>query len=229
MIRIGTNYGGWLIPEKNSLNKDSIIYSGGVGEDISFDIKMQSIYKCNSILLIDPTQRAKKHYEECKKYFDDKTYKFTGNIQNDYYKEIQNETPDFNKISYSDIGLWNKKDTLKFYKQTNENYVSQSLVDNMFGTKYDIVNVDSIKNLMEQNNHTHIDLLKLDIEGAENIVLKQMLDDKIYPKYLCNEFDLFIKNKDTDNSTKNLIHRLMKSGYKLLANENMNITFEYTK
>jgi hypothetical protein len=99
----------------------------------------------------------------------------------------------------------------------------------MFGSNYDIVEVDSIKNIMLKNNHKKIDLLKLDIEGAENIVLEQMLDDNIYPKYLCIEFDLLIKNKDNNNSTKNIIHRLLNQGYKIIINDNLNITFEYTK
>jgi hypothetical protein len=87
----------------------------------------------------------------------------------------------------------------------------------MFGTKYDIVKVDTIQNLMKINNHTHIDLLKLDIEGAEINVINKMLDDKIYPKYILVEFDLLLKNKDFENSTKTLIKRmLMTNIYKIL-------------
>ena len=47
MLKLGTNYGGWSIPKNIKLNKDSIVYSGGVGEDISFDIKLQSKYIFN--------------------------------------------------------------------------------------------------------------------------------------------------------------------------------------
>ena len=73
---------------------------------------------------------------------------------------------------------------------------------------------------------TNIDLLKLDIEGAENIVLNQMLDDKIYPKYLCIEFDLFINKKDSNDSTRKIVNRLLMNGYKILVNDKFNITFE---
>jgi hypothetical protein len=38
-LRLGTNYGGWIIPKDNNLTQKSIVYSAGVGEDISFDIK----------------------------------------------------------------------------------------------------------------------------------------------------------------------------------------------
>lgn len=224
MLRLGTNYGGWIIPKDNNLTHKSIVYSAGVGEDISFDIKLQSKYGCN-ILLIDPTEKATKHVNECIKYFNDKSFKFTGGIQNDYYSQIQNEKPDFNKIEYKNIGLWNKADTLKFYKQDNDNYVSQSLINGMFGEKYDIIEVNSIKNIMKSQGHTHIDLLKMDIEGAENIVLEQMLNDEIYPDILCIEFDLLIKNKDKYNSTKKIVERLQSCGYKILKNDKLNITF----
>jgi len=224
--KLGTGYGGWYVPENMSLNENSIIYSAGVGEDISFDLLLQCKYNCN-IMLIDPTLKAIKHFDEVKQYYNSKQL-FTGNIQNDYYSCIQLLHPNFNKFTYMNIGLWNKKDDLKFYKQTNENYVSQSLVENMFGQKYDIVPVDSIKNIMEQHGHTHIDLLKLDIEGAEIVVINQMLDDNIYPTYILIEFDLLLKNKDENNTTKKLIERLiLTEKYKILKNDKLNITFTY--
>ena len=86
--------------------------------------------------------------------------------------------------------------------------------------------VDSIKNIMEQQNHRHIDLLKLDIEGAEIETVNQMLDDKIYPTYLLIEFDLLLKNKDPYDKTKKLISRLiLEENYTILKNDNLNITF----
>ena len=52
-----------------------------------------------------------------------------------------------------------------------------------------------------------------------------MLDCNIYPKYLCIEFDLYLKRKDIDNKTQKLIDRLVQVGYKVLKNDNFNITF----
>ena len=96
----------------------------------------------------------------------------------------------------------------------------------MFGQTYDVVEVDSIKNIMEQQGHSHIDLLKLDIEGAEIETVNQMLDDEIYPTYVLIEFDLLLKNKDPGNTTKQLIERMItREDYKMLKNDNLNITF----
>ena len=224
MERLGTNYGGWYVPKNMELNENSIIYSGGVGEDISFDIKIQEKYKCN-IFLIDPTEKALIHFNEVKEYYKNGR-QFLGNIQKDYIQSIQNNKPDFSKFYYFNIGLWNCHDKLKFYKQNNKNYVSQSLIENMFTQEYDEVNVTTIKALMEEKKHKTIDLLKLDIEGAEIEVIQQMLDDKIFPKYILIEFDLFLKKKDPGNKkTNDLISRLLSLNYIILINDNFNITF----
>lgn len=224
MDKLGTDYGGWLIPKNISLNENSIVYLGGAGEDISFDLKLQDKYNC-WIVIIDPTKKAIKHYEEVKLFYKDNNFKFTGNIQKDYIQNIKNLNINFNKIIFLDMGLYNKKDLLKFYKQDNPNYVSQSLENNMFGINYDVVKVDTIKNIMNQLNHNNIDLLKLDIEGSECDVLDKMLDDNILPKYLCIEFDLLLKNKDFNKKTEKIGKRLESFGYKILKNDNFNITF----
>mgnify|MGYP001242513340 FL=1 len=227
MERIGTIYGGWYLPIKINLNEDSIVYSAGVGEDISFDLKLQSKYKCN-IFLIDPTSRSKIHYKEVKQYYIDNIFNFTGNTQIDYYTHIHNIKPNFDKILYIDKGLWSCVDRLKFYKQENKKNVSQSLIPNMFGNEYDEVDVLTIKDLMNKYDHKNIDLLKLDIEGAEIEVLNNMLDNNIYPKYILVELDLYLKKKDNDNLTKKLIDRLTESNYKIIMNDRMNITLERT-
>jgi len=223
MNRLGTTYGGWIIPD--NMNDIRVVYCGGVGEDISFDIKLQSKYDCN-IILIDPTLKSKKHYEECIRYFKDKSFKFTGGIQPDYYMSIENENPNFDKFTYVDKGLWNEKATLKFYSQDVDEYVSKSLIDGMFSDKYEMVDVDTIKNIMTSLGHDHIDLLKIDIEGAEIKVVNAMLDDGIHPRYVCIEFDLFLKDKDPDQLTEKLINRLCAHGYTIIANDTMNITFK---
>ena len=222
--RLGTSYGGWVIPKDLNLSSESVVYSAGVGEDISFDLLISEKYDSN-IFLIDPTHRAKVHYDEIFLYFYAGDWKFSGDIQQDYHKIIGKLNPNIEKIKYIDLGLWDKKDVLKFYKQDNTESVSQSFIDNMFGSQFDEVNVDSIKNIMELNDHKNIDLLKLDIEGAEIKVLDKMLDDNIYPKYLCIEFDLYLKGVDTNDGTKRIAQRLNDCGYEVLFDEQLNVTF----
>ena len=47
MERLGTKYGGWHVPKVMDLDKDSIIYSAGVGEDVSFDLLLSDKYGSN--------------------------------------------------------------------------------------------------------------------------------------------------------------------------------------
>ena len=224
MEKLGTEYGGWYVPIDIKLDENSIVYSAGVGEDISFDLLISNKYNSN-IILIDPTQKAKKHFTEVISYYKNKI-PFTGNIQKDYYEKIKNLNPNLEKITYLDIGLWNKCDKLKFYRQHNPSYVSQSLIEGMFGLNYDIVIVDTIKNIMTKLNHDKIDFLKLDIEGSEINVLDQMFNDNIYPKYLCVEFDLMLKNKDNYSLSQKLISKIVNDfNYKILINDKLNITF----
>lgn len=222
-FKLGTNYGGWALPKGVALNESSIVYSGGVGEDISFDILLSSLFN-PTIILIDPTKKSIKHFDECKEYFKSKK-PFTGSIQPDYLPYLQISKPNFDKIHFEPIGLWNEKTTLRFYKQDNPAYVSQSLIKGMFGQQYDEVPVDTIKNIMTKYNHTSIDLIKLDIEGAEVSVINNMLDDNIFPKYVCLETDLRNKNKDNDNSTDKLFRRLNENNYALIHTDGQNATF----
>jgi FkbM family methyltransferase len=228
MQKIGTEYGGWWVPKNLLLNENSIVYSGGAGEDISFDLNLQDKYNC-WIIIIDPTKRAKTHYKEVQQFYKDNNFKFTGDIQKDYIQNIKNLNVDFNKIVFLDIGLYTRKDLVKFYRQDNQKYVSQSLENNMYGNNYDLVKVNTVKNIMNELNNSNIDLLKLDIEGSECDVLNKMLDDKIFPQYLCIEFDLLLKNKDINKKTQKIYERLISFGYKMLKNDSLNITFELVK
>ena len=113
MEKLGTNYGGWIIPKNIALTPESIIYSVGVGEDISFDLLLSDRYNCK-IYLIDPTKRAKKHYLEIQDYYDSKDWRFSGDIQRDYKGQIETLNPNFKNIYYINVGLWDKEGELKF-------------------------------------------------------------------------------------------------------------------
>lgn len=45
------------------------------------------------------------------------------------------------------------------------------------------------------------------------------------PNYVLVEFDLFLKRKDTDNSTQRIVQRILDCNYTMLKNDNCNITF----
>ena len=101
-------------------NEDSIIYSAGVGEDISFDLLLSDKYKSH-IYMIDPTERALKHYESIYEGYKGNDWDFSGqDIQKDYWGIINELRPNLKKMYYVKKGLWKGRDIMKFYKQENE-------------------------------------------------------------------------------------------------------------
>ena len=229
MERFGTIYGGWMIPKDIDLDTNSIIYSGGVGEDVSFDLAIHERYRCN-VVLIDPTKRSIRHWKEIQKYYKDKESfkKFNGSIEDDYLPRINALTPDFSKFTYVPQAIGIKKGVQKFFKPKNRRYVSHSLIRAMASGQFDLVPVNTLDRIMNANGHTHIDILKLDIEGSEVAVLNDMLDKEIYPRYLCVEFDLVLKKKDRDRKKTNaLLKRLKKCGYTVIDSTTAwNMTFK---
>jgi FkbM family methyltransferase len=224
--RMGTDYGGWVIDKVMHLNQESIVYSGGVGEDISFDLLLSHEYN-PWIVLIDPTKRAIDHFECLRDHYTAGQHNLPEIVSNEYKSIIQSTNPHFDKFIYEPVGLWSENKLLMFYEPINKAHVSHTFIPDMYD-KSGMVDVPActIKSLMMKHGHTHIDLLKIDIEGSEIEVINNMLDDNIFPTYLCIEFDLFLKRKDPHNLTKTCIERILQNGYTLVHNENMNITFK---
>ena len=84
------------------------------------------------------------------------------------------------------------------------------------------VPVKTLNTIMNELNHSHIDLLKIDIENVECDVLEKMLEDKIYPRYLSVDFDLMNHDK---NRCHYVINKLIMNDYKLIKNTGQDMTF----
>lgn len=229
--QFGTNYGGFYYPTNlDGLDKNSIIYCVGAGEDISHDIEIAKKLHSN-VYIFDPTPKSIDHVNfvkdvmrGTKKPINNKRY---GGGDPKYWDKILYNRIDPNKVIFETYGLYTRNDTLKFYKPTNNNYVSHSVVDGMKSKDFIIVEVKDLQTIMKKFNHTTIDLLKIDIEGCECDVLEKMLDDKIKPKYLSVDFDLGWHGeriKDRERCMK-VIERLQTEGYKILHNEGSDYSF----
>jgi FkbM family methyltransferase len=159
--RIGTRYGGWTIPA-HLIDGNSVCYCVGCGEDISFDLGLIEQFQCQ-VFAFDPTPRAIEYVK-------------THTAGNPHYH-------------FSPLGLWDKADRLKFYVPSNPEHVSHSLLNLQKTAEYIEVPVQRLSSIMENNGHTRLDLLKLDIEGAEYKVLDSIIADEIGIGVLCVEFD----------------------------------------
>lgn len=210
--RLGSEYGGWVFP-KGLLNEDSICYFAGAGTDISFDLEVAKKYQ-PKIFIFDPTPGAIEHFEATKKGILAGLEMFT---QGKKYKYPSEKTA-FEHIQFLDYGVWNKDDVLKFYVPAKKEYISHSVKNLNKTSDYFDAKVKSLSSIMKELGHDHIDLLKIDIEGAEYEVLDDLVDQNIPVRAICVEFDEnFMKNIDSDYLKRitNTVQKLKNSGYKL--------------
>ena len=233
IIFLGTKYGGWsFFDNKNLINK--YIISAGLGEDASFDIELINKYKCK-IIVVDPTPRAIRHYNEIINNAGNskiKPYNNEGKQNVDSYDLKSINKKNFILIDSALYDVSNKK--IKFYSPPNKNHVSHSIIN--FQNKYQkntdfiMVNTITLKKIIEKFNITNLEMIKLDIEGAEIEVIENMRYIKIYPNQILVEIDE--KNKIDKISVErfNKINNLLiKNNYELIDTENQFPNFLYLK
>ena len=129
-----------------------------------------------------------------------------------------------NQIHYVNKAAWIKEERLKFYSPDNERSVSHSLIPGIKGgSRYiEVESVDIVEEILklEQLKNKKIDILKMDIEGAEVEVLQHLLDSKIYPKQLIVEYDkLASAQRQWINEVEKLHERLLGIGYKVITKD----------
>ena len=212
-IRLGSPYGGWSIPQ-NLLNCDSICYSAGAGEDISFDLALSQKFKCK-VNIFDPTPRAFEHFNKLK-----------NNITIGLQMPINNSTSNFycakiediDRLFFFQFGIWNIDEEVKFYSPQNSQDVSHSIQNLQHTSKYFFGKVYRLSSIMKASNYNWIDLLKLDIEGCEYDVIDNIIFENIIIYCLCIEFHAEKNNYNKKNISKinEYINKLISIGYALI-------------
>jgi FkbM family methyltransferase len=215
--RIGTTYGGWSIPV-DLLNSDSVCYLAGAGEDISFDVGIVNKFNCK-VYILDPTPRAYSHFNLLIQNTQKGLNTPVNNEPGQLYNLLQDNT---DKLNFLKIGLWSGCGEIKFFEPQNFSHVSHSALNLQNTQKYFIGKVKKLSELMKELNHDYLDLLKIDIEGAEYEVIKSIIQDKIQIKVICVEFDE--ANYRLDNKyllrINNSLKALFRVGYRIIDYDN---------
>ncbi|EDX74631.1 methyltransferase, FkbM family protein [Coleofasciculus chthonoplastes PCC 7420] len=194
--KIGSDYGGWVVPT-NLIKPDWVCYCAGVGEDITFDLGIIERFSCN-VFAFEPTPRAKK---------------YVGKIA------VNNK-----KFHFYQIGLWSKDSIQKFFVPTNPRFVSHSILNLSETQDFFEANCQRLSTIMQNLEHEKIDLLKMDIEGAEHEVLKSLIEDNIDIKVIGVEFEPMSFLKVIISTFK-----LMSYKYSLVSIDGRNYTFIKTQ
>ncbi len=182
----GSESEGWCVAS-NILSPGSIVYSIGIGDDVSFDLSLIDRYGVN-VYAYDPTPESIEWVARQKL---PDTFHFYGK------------------------GLAHYDGVAHFYRHKKETNICHSMslrketVQNAIEAP-----VERLKTLCKENNHTEIDLLKMDIEGAEYEVLDDILQSDIKIGQILVEFHHRFKSIPP-RITKNAIANLNKLGYKI--------------
>ena len=195
--RLGSDYGGWYTPAFD-LGPESIVYSAGVGQDITFDEAL--IKRCGcTVHGFDPTPAAM-----------------------DFIADRRSKETLSPKFIFNGVGLWNEATTLKFFAPKTRGWVGSYSALNLQGTEDSImVPVKPLSVLMQERGHSHLDLLKIDIEGAEYRVIDEIIRKEIPVRWLCVEFDQPVPFWTTNN----MLGRLRESGFRLCSVDRWNFVF----
>jgi FkbM family methyltransferase len=212
-----SEYGGWIIPT-DQLNGNSVCYLAGAGEDISFDLALANRFHCH-VFIFDPTPRAKKHFILVREATMNGE-RVSINTKGEFYEGTK-ETMDY--LHFEEIGLWIKSETLKFFAPQDSTHVSHSISNIQQTDKFFLAPVDRLSNIMMHHHHRSLDVLKLDIEGAEFGVIDSLIEDKLLIKILCIEFH---PGPNGDLSRiQTALEKLEQNGYRVVARDRLDFTF----
>lgn len=185
----GNTYGGfYLCPE--FVDENSVIYSFGIGEDISFDNTIIKNHNC-SVFGFDPTPKS--------------------------INWVKNQKVS-DKFHFYEFGISDKNEAIEFYLPKNPEHVSGSIIiqKNIDVTKKINVEMKSLRHIMNELGHQHIDVLKMDIEGSEYDVIENILESKISITQILIEFhDRFFENGN--RKSKEIVKKMDRNGYKIFA------------
>ncbi len=210
LVHIGSKYHGYELPE-NFFNKDSICYCVGAGEDISFDTELKVKYDAK-VFIFDPMPEGINYFIKLKEYA---ARGETFGVEGDEVFRYRINPEQLESITYINKGVWNEKTVLRFYAPKLDNYISHSVYLFKDSDEYIDAPVDRLSAFMNEFNHKSIDLIKLEIEGAEYAVIDSIVKDKIDVKIIAVEFDEFFHAQGLGFHLriKKATNQLKKSGY----------------
>ena len=192
--------GGWHLPG-DLIKPDWLVYDFGVGEDISLDVTLIERHDC-TIHAFDPTPKAIAYVKN-------------------------RRLPGFH---FHPVGLWDENATIKFWAPRHADYDSYSAL-NLHGTsEYVECEVKTIKTLAADLGHDHINMIKMDIEGAEQRVIPDLLAGGFRPELLCIEFDqadevFSLLSLKTFLNALRLHRKILKAGYQLIHKTGANVIY----
>ena len=191
---------GWVI-DKSLIDTESIIYSVGVGSNVDFDLELINLLGV-TVHAFDPTPRSIEWVKE-------------------------QDLP--KKFIFHPLGLSAENGFMSFYPPARSTSTHFSPVDRYGSTENEIkAPVKNIDTIASELNHTKIDLLKMDIEGAEYEVINALTNSEIKINQILVEFHHMYKGISI-SQTVEAIDTLKKLGFELFNISQRTYEFSFKK
>ena len=184
--RHGSDCGEWWICPRN-VNPGSVVYSLGIGEDITFDV---SLIQRHGLIVhaFDPTP---------------------GSLA---FVESQRLPPGF---KYYPFGVAARDGQATFFPPLNPSHISHSLLSRPSTQDRAIqVEIRRLDTIMRDLGHSTIDVLKMDIEGAEYEVIDDILGSGVQIEQILVEFHHRLPSVGIDR-TRQAVRKLNEAGYRI--------------
>jgi FkbM family methyltransferase len=185
----------WHICTEGWRDRRPVVYSGGVGKDISTELELLSSFDC-SIFLYDPSP--------------------TGQAT---MQKAENQRPG---LSYKPSGFAGRPGPITFSLPSNAAEGSFSSRAGSGPTvDFDCVRLSEQAQL---RGHREIDLVKLDIEGFEYEVLDDLLASTLSVHQICVEFHPWL-SKHCARETAKAMRKLRREGFRIIYKHGSDYTF----
>lgn len=160
MQKLGSDYGGYFV-DRSMIPPEAAVYSVGIGKDITFDLSLIESAGVE-IQAFDPTPTVKK------------------------WIASQSLPPEFH---FHETGIAGFDGEAAFYPPPKEDWVSHSMIP-LRRYRGESIRVAMIRlgTAMRSQGHNRIDVLKMDIEGAEYAVIEDLVRERIPVRQLLVEF-----------------------------------------
>lgn len=186
---LGTQYGGHALAVQ-AIGPKPLVYSFGIGEDISFDLQMIERFGA-TVHAFDPTPKSINWLK-------------TQNLPDSFH--------------YQALGIGGHDGTASFVPPKNPEHVSHRLVSSQQANSAQAIEfkVQTLQTVMQALGHTHLDVLKLDVEGSEYASLENILASGLRVPQLLVEFHHQFP-EISPKKTLDALDALESFGYRIFA------------
>ena len=185
----GNRFANWTFCP-DLIDENALVYSFGVGADVSFDLELIKNFKLH-VYAFDPSP---------------------GSIE---WVEKQQLPEEFHFYPY---GLAAYDGNIQFAEPHETGVHSLRMIhadgDSIGETKIHELPVHRLSTLMQKLGHSRIDILKMDIEGAEYKVVEDILEADFEISQILIEFHHRFSNMGIEK-TRQSIRKLNSAGYKI--------------